>query len=147
MGNKIENEQNEIILVEENPIVKTNIICPKCPLSPIINITQTKEGTLICEYRCPLFHMGLIKLDKMIYDKNIEDESESKVHGLFCSKCQIKSNDIKNKYKYCGTCNIFLCEKCITEHNKRKLNHTLIEHSKINKMCMEKNINIIVLIA
>ena len=66
MGNKINNQDNIIINEDQNLKIKSNIICLKCPLIPIINITSTKEGTIVCEYRCPSFHMGLIKLDEMI---------------------------------------------------------------------------------
>jgi len=55
--------------------IKLNILCPKCPLIPIINITSTKERTLICEYRCPSFHMGFVRLEDIILNKNNNNQN------------------------------------------------------------------------
>ena len=49
---------------------KINILCNKCPLIPIINITSTKEGTLIIEYRCPYLQMGYFRLEEATLDIN-----------------------------------------------------------------------------
>ena len=91
MGNNINNEGNTIINSNQN--IKTNIICPKCPLTPIINITSTIEGTVICEYRCPSFHMGLVKIEQMIYNPNKKRNNL----GYICQLCkaQISKNEKK----------------------------------------------------
>ena len=129
MGNKISNREN--IILNELQNIKTNIVCPKCPLTPIINITETKEGTLVCEYRCPSLHMGIVKIEEMISNFS----KKSKKHGLFCDKCKIKNTNIKNKFKYCGKCKSFLCDTCIKEHNL-KLNHLILNISKMHNTCL-----------
>ena len=130
MGNNINNDQN-IIMVNKN--IKTNIICPKCPLTPIISITSTKEGTLICEYRCPSFHMGLVKLEEMIYNHN----KKRKKIGYICQKCNKENSEKEKKLKFCGICKQFLCPECIIEHDKIKSRHKILNHSKIDNSCLE----------
>ena len=138
MGNKTNNVENSLIIKEEK--IKTKIICPKCPLIPIINITSTKEGTLICEYRCPSFHMGIVKIEEMIFNKN----NKNKKHGFICETCQKKiSEEIINekRFKFCGICKMFLCAQCIEEHNKIKTNHKILNYSEINNLCLEHQKN------
>ena len=135
MGNKINNEENSLKIEEES--IKPKIICPKCPLIPIINITSTQEGTLICEYRCPSFHFGIVKLEEMIFNKN----RKNKKHGFICERCKKDISEEKlqseKRFKFCGICKIFLCGQCIEEHNKLKTNHRILVHSKINNYCLE----------
>jgi len=132
MGNKIDKQTNIFVSQEVN--IKTNIICQKCPLTPIINITSTKEGTIICEYRCPSFHMGLVKLEEMIFKKN----SKSKRYGCICQGCKKEIDNTlgQKKFKFCGYCKIFLCEDCINVHKIIKSNHNILDYSKINNSCL-----------
>ena len=134
MGNNINNDYN--IIISANHKVKTNIICPKCPLIPIINITTTKEGTIICEYRCPSFHMGLIKLEEMIISSK-KTKSKSKESSIKCLLCKIDLSQInKNTLKFCGICKDYICDFCIENHNKTKSNHKIINYNKINSLCL-----------
>ena len=132
MGNKIDKQPN--IIVNQDVNIKTNIICQKCPLTPIINITSTKEGTIICEYRCPSFHMGLTKFEEMILKKN----SRSRRYGYICQGCkkEIENTLGQKKFKFCGYCKIFLCEECINVHKILKSNHIILDYSKINNSCL-----------
>ena len=132
MGNKIDKRSN--IIANQDVNIKTNIICQKCPLTPIINITSTKEGTIICEYRCPSFHMGLVKFEEMIFKKN----SKSKRYGCICQGCkkEIENTLGQKKFKFCGYCKIFLCEECINAHKIIKSNHVILDYSKINNSCL-----------
>ena len=69
----------------------TEMICPKCPLTPIISLSINSESVLICEYRCPFMHFGHIPLEDITKDK------ENK-HGVFCDRCSSqKSEDNKEK--------------------------------------------------
>ena len=138
MGNNTNYEQTMTI----NKI-KTKIICPKCPLIPIINITTTKEGTLICEYRCPSFHMGLIKLEEMIKTPNEKNKSKSKELAIKCLSCKGDLSKMnKNILKYCGICGNYICDHCIEGHNKVKSKHKVINYNKINSVCLIHGINI-----
>ena len=138
MGNNTNYEQTMTI----NKI-KTKIICPKCPLIPIINITTTKEGTLICEYRCPSFHMGLIKLEEMIKTPNEKNKSKSKELAIKCLSCKGDLSKMnKNILKYCGICGNYICDHCIEGHNKVKSKHKIINYNKINSVCLIHGINI-----
>ena len=132
MGNKIDKQPN--IIVNQDVNIKTNIICQKCPLTPIINITSTKEGTIICEYRCPSFHMGLTKFEEMILKKN----SRSRRYGYICQGCkkEIENTLGQKKFKFCGYCKNFLCEECINVHKTLKSNHIILDYSKINNSCL-----------
>lgn len=132
MGNKIDKQSN--IIVNQDINIKANIICQKCPLTPIINITSTKEGTIICEYRCPSFHMGLVKFEEMILKKN----SKSKRYGCICQGCkkEIENTFGQKKFKFCGYCKNFLCEDCINVHKIIKSNHIILDYSKINNSCL-----------
>ncbi len=89
---------------------KVNILCQKCPLIPIINVTSTKEGKLAFEYRCPSSHMGLVKLEDIISNKNIN----CRKYGCKCDICksEIENAPYREKYKFCGLCKIFLCHQC-----------------------------------
>lgn len=132
MGNKIDNQTN--IILNQNANIKINIICQKCPLTPIINISSTKEGTIICEYRCPSFHMGLVKLEEMILKKN----SRSKRYGCICQLCKKETENTlgQKKFRFCGFCKLFLCEECINVHKAIKSNHIILDYSKINYSCL-----------
>lgn len=124
---------------ESAPSIEGEIICPKCPLTPIISILLNSEGILTCEYRCPFMHFGQIPFDELTKDK------ENK-HGKFCDRCKLKgqeneiNNENKNDLKYCGTCKQFICPKCLEEHSKEKESHVvLVESSKISYTCLEHN--------
>ena len=132
----------------------TEMICPKCPLTPIISLSINSESVLICEYRCPFMHFGHIPLEDITKDK------ENK-HGVFCDRCSSqKSADKKEKQKekkeekqkkdkkniieeellYCGTCKQFICQSCRPVHDKEKESHKiLVEKSKIRYTCLEHN--------
>jgi len=72
---------------------KINILCNKCPLIPIINITSTKEGTLIIEYRCLYFHMGYIRLEEAFSDIN------NRKYGCKCVICKTKKESVADQEK------------------------------------------------
>jgi hypothetical protein len=111
---------------------KINILCNKCPLIPIINITSTKEGTLIYEYRCPYFHMGYARLEEAILNNN------SRKYGCKCDICKTKKENVPDgeKYKFCGVCQKFICDKCLKDHNEFHSNHIILPYSKINILCL-----------
>ena len=113
---------------------KINILCQKCPLIPIINITSTKEGTLIYEYRCPSFHMGLARLEDIISNKNIN----SRNYGCKCDICKLEIENIphQEKYKFCGFCKKFICKQCLIRHKKIYSHHMVLNYSKINFLCL-----------
>ena len=113
------------------------IICPKCPLTPIISIFLNPEGILTCEYRCSFMHFGQIPFEDISKDK------ENK-HGKFCDRCvnskgkDEKNNAIKGELVYCGTCKQFICTDCVPEHNKQKESHKiLIPKNKLRYTCLE----------
>jgi len=111
---------------------KIDIICHKCPLIPIISITLTKEGTLICEYRCPSFHMGFIRFEEVFSNKN------NIKYGCKCFFCHAEIEDVpdEEKYKFCGFCQKFICNSCLIEHKKLYSNHNILDYSKINAVCL-----------
>ena len=120
------------------------IICPFCPLTPIINNFLNQDGQLTTEYRCPNLHYGYIPFSDLFKNKS--------KHGKFCSLCkkepvkidQVKKNTIKNEEEllYCGVCKEYICVKCRPEHDKEKESHKiLIEKSKVNFTCLEHNKN------
>ena len=125
MGNNANGQNNN------NNNNKINILCHKCPLIPIINITTTKEGTLICEYRCPLFHMGFIKFEEMI------SNNYSRKYGCKCDICKAKNENVPDseKYKFCGLCQKFICNKCLIKH-KLNSNHIILKYTQINILCL-----------
>ena len=118
------------------------MICPKCPLTPIISLSLTAEGNLVCEYRCPFMHFGQIPFDDITKDKE-------KKHGVFCDRCQSQENSdkegnekeknvIEDDLLYCGTCKQFICQKCRPSHDKEKERHKiLIPKSQIRYTCLE----------
>lgn len=110
------------------------IICPKCPLTPILSICQDSEGKLTCEYKCPFMHFGTIPFSEINQDKE-------KKHGVQCDICQKnKQNDnrIELELFYCGTCKQFICKECQSKHNKDKKNHKiLVPKSKVLYTCLE----------
>ena len=118
------------------------IICPKCPLTPIFSICLNSEGHLACEYRCPFMHFGQIPFEEISLDK------EGK-HGKCCDRCA-KSKEkkeesiIKGELLYCGTCKEFMCEECRPNHDKEKESHKiLVPKSKIRYTCLEHGKNFI----
>lgn len=117
------------------------ILCPKCPLTPIISFTLNKEGILTCEYRCPYIHFG------QVYFENIIKDKENK-HGTHCDRCiknnKLEKNKIKGELLYCGTCRHFICSKCRNDHDKEKETHKiLIPKSKLNYTCLEHGVKYI----
>ena len=129
---------------EIKPIPPTEeIICPYCPLSPIINNFLNEEGRLTTEYRCPNLHYGYIPFEDLFKNQN--------KHGKVCSICkkEVSSLDAKKKVikneeelLYCGTCKEYICVKCRPEHDKEKESHkVLVEKSKVNYTCLEHNKN------
>jgi hypothetical protein len=126
-----------------SPQKKIELICPKCPLTPIISISLNAEGILTCEYRCPFMHFGLIPFEDM--DKDKENN-----RGKYCDRCakqnkekkenEEKTNNIiiEEDLLYCGTCKQFICKKCIPEHKLDKDSHkTLVPRSEISYTCLE----------
>lgn len=122
---------------------KEEIICPKCPLTPIISLSLNNEGVLICEYRCQFMHFGHIPFEDITKDK------ENK-HGEFCDRCKEKyqpnkeeiiqkqKNIIKEELAFCGTCKEFFCKNCRPIHNIEKETHLiLVPKSKIKYTCLE----------
>lgn len=115
---------------------RTEILCPKCPLTPIISICLNSEGILTCEYRCPFMHFGQIPFT------DIDKDKENK-HGKFCDRCDKKEEEKNNiileeDLLYCGTCRQFICSKCRPEHDKEKESHkVLVPKSKISYTCLE----------
>ena len=144
----------------------SEMICPKCPLTPIISLSLNSESVLTCEYRCPFMHFGHIPFEDITKDK------ENK-HGVFCDRCDSqknadieeekeskegkekkqkekkeekqkkdKKNIIEEELLYCGTCKQFICQKCRSSHEKEKESHkTLVEKSKIRYTCLEHGEN------
>ena len=45
------------------------MLCPKCPLTPIISLSLNTEGILTCEYRCPFMHFGHVPFEEIGKDK------------------------------------------------------------------------------
>ena len=119
------------------------IICPKCPLNPIISIFLNSEGILTCEYRCPFMHFGQIPFEDIT--KDIENK-----HGAFCDRCksskelQKKNNLINDDLLYCGTCKQFICDNCRSDHDKEKESHKiLVRKSILRHTCLEHGKNFI----
>ncbi len=118
------------------------MLCPKCPLTPIISLSLNTEGILTCEYRCPFMHFGHVPFEEIGKDK------ENK-HGVFCDRCQKQSqqkkeekvkdkNIIEGELLYCGTCKQFICQNCREEHAKEKESHVvLVPKSQIKYICLE----------
>ena len=46
------------------------IICPFCPLTPIINNFLNQDGQLTTEYRCPNLHYGYIPFSDLFKNKS-----------------------------------------------------------------------------
>ena len=113
------------------------IICPNCPLTPIVSIFLNKEnGKLTCEYRCPNLHFGYIPFSDLFKNKNI--------HGKICSLCKHENNQLDKELLYCGTCKEYFCNNCRKEHDKEKESHKiLIEKSRVNYTCLAHNKNFI----
>ena len=118
------------------------IICPHCPLTPIINNFLNEEGILTTEYRCPNLHWGYIPFDDLFKNKS--------KHGNECSKCQkqiildTKKKKDREELLYCGTCKEYICMNCKPNHDKEKESHKImVEKSRVNYTCLEHNKNYI----
>ena len=113
------------------------IICPNCPLTPIISIFLNEEnGKLTCEFRCPNLHFGYIPFSDLFKNKNI--------HGQICSMCKKANTELDKELLYCGVCKEFFCVNCRKEHDKEKGSHkVMIEKSRVNYTCLEHNKNFI----
>ena len=120
---------------------KEEIICPNCPLTPIINLFLNEDNKLTSEFRCPNLHFGHIPFSDLFKHKN--------THGRKCHWCNIDyesgdKNIIQEELLYCGTCKEFMCNKCRPQHYKEKESHKmLIKKSKVNYTCLEHDKNFI----
>ena len=109
-----------------------DILCPHCPLTPIINIFMNDNNVLTCEYRCPKLHFGYIPFSELFKYKDI--------HGNECNKCNKNFKELEKELLYCGTCKQYLCSNCIPKHSKEKESHkVLIKKSRVNYTCLEHN--------
>ena len=105
---------------------KEEIICPNCPLTPIINLFLNEDSKLTCEFRCPNMHFGHIPFRDLFKYKN--------THGNKCHWCNndfsLDDKNVKNSIKeellYCGTCKEFMCSKCRPIHDKDKESHKML---------------------
>ena len=112
------------------------IICPNCPLTPIISITLNSENVLTCEYRCPFMHFGTIPFEDL---PKIREKNQVKS----CDRC-VKSKEssqeslINEDLLYCGTCKQFICSNCKEAHDKEKESHkVLVPNSIVRHTCLE----------
>ena len=113
-----------------------DIICPNCPLTPIISIFMNEKNELTCEYRCPNLHFGYIPFSDLF--KN------NKIHGKICFKCKKDNTELISELLYCGTCKEYFCTNCRPEHDQEKESHKMmIEKSRVNYTCLEHNKNFI----
>ena len=113
-----------------------DIICPNCPLTPIISLFMNKENKLTCEYRCPNLHFGYIPFTDIF--------KSNKIHGKICSKCKKENTEINKELLYCGTCKEYFCTNCRPEHDQEKESHKImIEKSRVNYTCLEHDKNFI----
>ena len=112
------------------------IICPNCPLTPIISIFLNEDAILTCEFRCPNLHFGIFTFSELFKNKN--------KHGNICNRCKKENNGLDKELLYCGTCKEFFCNNCRPQHDKEKESHKiLIEKSRVNYTCLEHNKNFI----
>ena len=113
-----------------------DIICPNCPLTPIISIFMNEKNELTCEYRCPNLHFGYIPFTDLF--------KSNKIHGKICFKCKKDNSELNTELLYCGTCKEYFCTNCRPEHDQEKESHKMmIEKSRVNYTCLEHNKNFI----
>ena len=138
MGNVIQNpnKTQSAIILPQNTHLKLMIpICPKCPLTPIISIVPSSQGNVLCEYRCPFFHMGITKFENLFL-------KDDKYHGKICRKCKIKIQENKNLHSlFCGTCQKFFCSNCAIDHRHNKGNNPFVNISEVDNICLEHKTN------
>ena len=119
---------------------KEEIICPNCPLTPIINLFLNEDSKLTCEFRCPNMHFGHIPFRDLFKYKNNHGNKCHWCNNDFSLDDKNVKNSIKEELLYCGTCKEFMCSKCRPIHDKDKESHKmLIKKSKVNYTCLEHN--------
>ena len=146
MKNNINYRINQMLLLGSDikPIsIQREIICPFCPLTPIVSIFVKENGILTAEFRCPNLHNGYLPFSDIFKNKDN--------HGKSCYLCEKETEKveltkkiIKNEEEllYCGTCKEYICNKCRPQHDKEKESHKiLIQKSKVNYTCLEHNKN------
>ena len=115
---------------------KDEIICPQCPLTPIITFFLDEGNMLTCEYRCPNLHFGTMPFSDIFKSKYL--------HGNQCDRCKKNCSELEKELLYCQTCKNFICVNCRPVHDKEKESHKiLIKKSGICYTCLQHNKNII----
>ena len=101
--------------------------CSEC--SSGIEILDLDEENNQITFKCPLDGQKTMTikeyLDKMVKNTFLYTK---------CSLCQKQQNKIDNNqiFKYCFNCKIYLCNKCLFNHEQ---NHIFIENDKLNIKC------------
>ena len=124
--NKIENNQIEIIVNEENEdkkeILSEEIICPECKQEAIIIVTDDKIAFISNQNHIKEIPKNEFKKSQMIAQSS--------------TKCKCGSNQKKT---FCLTCKKSLCSSCEKDHKKDNNKHIIIDYSQKNFCCSEHN--------
>ena len=146
MKNNINYRMNQMLLLGSDikPIsIQKEIICPFCPLTPIISIFIKENGILTTEFRCPNLHNGCLPFNDIFKNKDNHGKScflcEKEAEKVELTKKIIRDKD-EDELLYCGTCKEYICNKCLPVHDKEKESHKiLVEKSKVNYTGLEHN--------
>ena len=98
--------------------------CPKCRTLPLALLQKDYTLKLICD--CG--YKGQCSLTDLFNNKLISSEQK-----IF--QCEYKNHSEKG-IKFCLKCQIWLCQKCLKEHNECNEKHQLIDIDlKLNCKC------------
>ena len=122
--NKIENNQIEIIVIEEdeneNKILSEEVICPETKQEARIIVTDDKVTFITEENHIKEIPKSEFKKSQMI--------SQSK------TKCKCNSN---KKKLVCLTCNESLCLSCEKDHKQNNNDHIIMDYAQKKYCCLK----------
>ena len=101
-------------IVEQKKIKSKETICSECGENSLLNINNYKINL----YGCKNKHQK-----NNILLNEYEETQIIDITKILCNKCKI--NKKSNRFYFCGTCNVNLCQNCKSDH---KQGHKIIEY-------------------
>jgi hypothetical protein len=134
--NKLKKDNIVISVFKRNNAKQENelesIICPECK----ILASSTINNAYININNCINKHNNKYSINAFIDSQSIEDKE------VKCNICQNSQNLYHDNFYIC-TCNINICQLCMTNHIRNNKNHNILYYNKRFFTCNKHNIDYI----
>jgi hypothetical protein len=127
LNNQDSDNQLETPPSKEEEQLKENEVysCTECDSN--IEIQDLDEDNILT-FKCHIHGIRNIQIKEYF-----EKMKKNTFYYSKCSKCKKAQNEVDSIFKYCCKCNLVICNKCISEHDKE---HFIIDNNKLNIKCL-----------